>query len=329
MAGKVTGDDLEALVFSRTGAPDDAVLVGPGYGEDAAALQVGEQILVASSDPITFAADRIGDLAVTVATNDVAACGATPRWIMPTLFVPDDDRESLKRIVTQLDDAARDVGVAIVGGHTEFAERDRPLVSTACLGLADRYISTGGAEPGDEIVLTKSAGIEGGAILATDFDALLAEKVSKKTIDAASAGLSETSVVPDAAVLRERATAMHDPTEGGVAAGLLEVARASGVRLEVDRTAVPIREETTALCDAAGVDPLRIFGSGALLATVPDAEVEECLAALEDAGLEAAVIGTVRGLDGGEPELFLDGESITEPIEDDLYPLWAQADSGE
>jgi len=105
------------------------------------------------------------------------------------------------------------------------------------------------------------------------------------------------------------------------------VARASNVRLEVDRDAVPIREETAALCEAAGVDPLRIFGSGALVATVPADALADCLEGLADAGVEAAEIGAVQGLEGGEPELVLDGDSITEPIEDDLYPLWEAADT--
>jgi len=320
MTGKVGSDDLEALVFSRTGAPDDDVLVGPRYGEDAAALRIGDRILVASSDPITFAADRIGSLAVTVSTNDVAACGATPRWIMPTLFVPDDDKKALDRIVAQFDAAAREVGVTIVGGHTEFADRERPLVSTTCLGLADRYISTAGAEPGNELVLTKSAGIEGGAILATDFSTTLADEVPEGTIDEASAGFADTSVVPEATVLRERATAMHDPTEGGVLAGAVEMAVASGVECTIRREAVPVREAVGTVCDAAEIDPLRTFGSGALLAAVPEGEGEAAVADLEERGITAAVIGEVSESD--RPGVRLDDTSFERVPTDELYDLW-------
>lgn len=117
---------------------------------------------------------------------------------------------------------------------------------------------------------------------------------------------------------------MHDPTEGGVAAGLYELARASDVRLEIDRDAVPIREATRLLCDAAGVDPLRIFGSGAVLATVPESDVDAALDGLEATGHEAAAIGTVRE---GDAVLELGDETIREPVEDDLYPLWADADA--
>lgn len=324
MTGKVGSDDLEALVFSRTGAPDDDVVMGPQYGEDAAALRIGDRILVASSDPITFAADRIGHLAVTVAANDVAACGATPRWILPSVFVPDgsdsEGTDALGGIVAQLDATANEVGVTIVGGHTEFADRDRPLVSTTCLGLADDYVPTGGAEPGDELVLTKSAAIEGGAILATDFDDLIADEVPEETIDAASAGFADTSVVPEAAVLRKRATAMHDPTEGGVLAGAIEMAVASGVKCTFRREDVPVREAVRAVCDAAAIDPLRTFGSGALLAAVPDGEGEGAAADCEREGITAAVIGEVSESD--RPGVRLDDTFFERVPRDDMYDLW-------
>jgi hydrogenase expression/formation protein HypE len=338
MTGKVTANDLERVVFPRSGAPDDDVLVGPQYGEDAAALRVGERVLVASVDPITFAADRIGTLAVNIATNDVAACGATPRWIVPTLFVPDDsggddpndessidgsngdDAGTLDRIVVQLDAAARGVGVAIVGGHTEYADRARPLVSTACLGLADRYVPTGGAEPGDELLLTKSAGIEAGAILATDFEELLAADLPEETIEAAEAGLDDTSVAPEAAVLRERATAMHDPTEGGVLAGAIEMAVASDVRCTLRREDVPVREAIAAVCEAAEIDPLRTFGSGALLAAVPEGEGMEAVADCEREGIAAAVIGAIE--ETGEPGVRLDDVFFERAVRDELYDLW-------
>ena len=319
MTGKVDREDLEETVFSRTGAPDDDVLMGPAYGGDAAALRVGERVLVASTDPITFAADRIGTLAVNIATNDVAACGATPRWLVPTLFVPDTSND-LDRIAAQIDGAAREVGAAIVGGHTEYADRTRPLVSTTCLGLADRYVPTGGADPGEEIVLTKSAGIEAGAILATDFEELLAADLPEEVIDAVAAGLDDTSVLPEATVLRERATAMHDPTEGGALTGAIEMAVASGVSLTLRRKDVPLREAVAAVCREAEIDPLRTFGSGALLAAVPEGEGEETVAELESEGITAAVVGRAEATD--EPGVRLDDAVFERAPTDEMYDLW-------
>ena len=322
MPGKVPPEELLEHVFDRTGSPDDAVVQGPAYGEDAAAIDPPEGTLVVSTDPISLAASAVGTLGVHVACNDVAASGADPRWLTVVVMLPDEETP-LETITDDVDAAAREIGATVVGGHSEYVDGlERPIVTLTAMGMTDRFVPTGGAEPGDRIVLTKAAGIEGTAILAADFGDDLG--VDGTTRERAESFFAEISVVEDARAIREYATAMHDPTEGGVAAGLLELALASGVRLTVDREAVPIRPETATLCSAAEVDPLRIFGSGALLATVPDEACGDALEALEAAGLDAAVIGTVED---GEPGLDLGEESITEPVQDDLYPLWEQADA--
>jgi hydrogenase expression/formation protein HypE len=318
MVGKLDPADLAAFVLSRTGAPDDDVEMGPAYGEDAAAIRFGDRLLVASSDPLSLARERLGTLAVHVACNDVAACGADPRWLTNVVFLPDDDPETLDVLTDQVDSEARDLGVAIVGGHSEYVPAlERAMVSMTALGPADEYVPTGGADPGDRILLTKGAGIEGTAILATDFREETGADDS--TLRRAEAFFGEISVVPEAAVLRGSATAMHDPTEGGLLAGVVEMATASGVRIDVEREAVPIREETATLCSAMGVDPLRIFGSGALLAAVPDAATDDTLAALDEAGIAASEIGIARATD--DPGVSLDGERVGR-VRDDLYDCW-------
>lgn len=321
MIGKVTPDDLRDHVFTKTGAHDDAVLIGPTYGEDTAAIDLGDRTLVVNSDPISLATKRIGTLGVYVACNDVAASGADPRWLTVVVFLHDDDPALLDEITDQLDDAATAAGVAIVGGHSEYAaERSRPLLSLTCLGVTDRYIPTGGAEVGDTVILTKGAAIEGTAILATDFEDELRGAVSDAVVDRAAGFFDEISVVAESRIVRDRATALHDPTEGGLIDGLLELAAASGVGLEIDRDAIPIRPETNELCAAVGIDPLRIFGSGALLVTVPNDARAGVLADLDEAGIEAAAIGTVEAAE--EPVVTLDGEEFRSPVRDDLYALW-------
>ena len=320
MIGKVDPESLAALVLGRTGADDDRVLQGPAYGEDTAAIRLEEGVLVVNADPISLAVGRIGTLGVDVAANDVAASGATPAWLTSVVLLPGSP-EALDSITAQLDEAARRLGVAIVGGHSEYAPAlESPMLVLTCFGLADRYVPTGGAEPGDRIVLTKGAGIEATAILATDFREELEGRVPEALLESAEGFYDDVSVVPEAAVLREYANAMHDPTEGGLVDGLFELAAASGVGLDVDAGAIPVREETRRLCEAMGVDPLRTFGSGALLAAVPEGSTEAALAALDGEGIAAAVIGTVTGSD--EPGLVLGGERFDEPVRDDMYALW-------
>jgi len=323
MIGKLD-PDLLARVLSRTGARDDSVLMGPKYGEDAAAMRVGDQLLVVSSDPLSLAKERLGTLAVHVACNDVAASGAEPRWLTNVLFLPNDDEETVDELTSQMDAAARESGVAIVGGHSEYTPAlERPMVSMTAMGLADEFVPTGGAEPGDRVVLTKGAGIEGTAVLATDFRDDLADRLPAELLARAEKFFGDISVLPESRVVRESATAMHDPTEGGLLTGMVELATASGVLLDVDRSAVPVRDETTSICEAMGVDPLRIFGSGALLATVPESEVGGLLDGLDEAGIRASEIGTVEKVDEtADAGVELDGEFVGEAVRDDLYDLW-------
>ncbi|MGM0371155.1 MAG: AIR synthase family protein [Halobacteriota archaeon] len=323
MLGKVPPADLAAHVFDRHGATLESVRQGPAYGEDAAAIDVEDGTMVVSSDPISLAADRVGTLGVHVACNDVAASGGDPTWLTNIIFLPGDaDPSVLDRITAQVDEAASEMGVAIVGGHSEYnPSLDRPLLTLTCMGMADPYVPTGGADPGDEIILTKGVGIEGTAILATDFEAALLESgVDPAIIERAATFYGDIGVHREGTTLRSWATAMHDPTEGGLIDALLELASASEVSVKVDPDAVPIREETAVLTEAMGVDPFRIFGSGGLLATVPAGDLTVALDGLADIGVEAAHIGTVTG--DTPSTLTLGTETFTEPVRDDMYRLW-------
>lgn len=318
MTGKLTPSVLAELVFARAGAASDDVLLGAAFGEDAAAVRVGDRTVVVSTDPVSLAAERIGQIGVAVASNDVAATGATPEYLLDTVLLPTDDPELLDTITAQVDAAARRHDIAIVGGHTEVvAGLDRPLLSLTCFGEAERVVPTSGARPGDRILLTKAAGIEATGVLATDFAADL--DLPTEILDRARACFDDLSVIPEAAVLAPSATAMHDPTEGGVLEGLFELASVSGVSLVVDRDAVPVREVTRAICAAAEVDPLRVLGSGALLATVPESEVDASLRRLANASVEAAEIGRVEA---GDPAVHMGGERYDSPVGDDMYELW-------
>ncbi len=323
--GKFSPADLSDYIFSRTGAANEDLQVGAGYGEDAAAVTTEGGTMVVSTDPISLAADRIGTLGVAIASNDVAACGGVPEWLVDTIFLPEPDVELLDEVTAQLDAEAERLGITIVGGHTEtVAGLSQPLLSLTCMGFAERYVPTSGVAPGDAVILTKAAGIEGTAVLATDFRADLdAAGVDAEVVADATGFFDDVSVLPEATVLAPLATAMHDPTEGGVLNGLVELACASGVRIDLREEAVPVRPATRALCTAMGVDPLRVLGSGALLATVPDDEADGALAALDAAGIDARVIAHAEApASGDDPGVVYDGRWHTGGVRDDMYDLW-------
>jgi hydrogenase maturation factor len=305
--GKLPAEFLGALL-SRLPKADPRVVVGPRVGEDAAVIDFGSTYLVAKTDPITFATDLIGWYAVNINANDIACMGARPRWFLATALLPEGiEPPAVEAIFNQLTEACAKIGVTLVGGHTEVTYGlDRPVIVGCMLGEVspEGLVTSAGARPGDVIVVTKGIAIEGTAVLAREAADLLRQRgVPETVIDRARNFLFDPgiSVVRDAAVAREAVpvTAFHDPTEGGLAAGLLEVGLASGVGFEVEAGKVPVLPECRLICDALGLDPLGLLASGSLLVTVPAQAAPDLLSALERAGIPAAVIGRVLPAEAG------------------------------
>lgn len=319
MIGKLTPEELETFL-TATGVSDPLVQCAGAYGEDAAAITIGDTTLVISTDPVSLAGQRVGTIGINVACNDVAACGADPRWLTSTIFLPDQSEALRRSLADQLDTAAKQLGVTIVGGHSEYMPLlDRPLLVLSAFGTTDRFISTGGASPGDVLVLTKGAAIEATAILSSDFaDDLREGGVDESTIETALTYFEDISVMDDARLLRSDASAMHDPTEGGIVAALVEMANASTVELTVDETAIPIDPVTSACCTTMDIDPLRTFASGSLLASVPSSALDSVRGRFEQADISLAVIGEVSQGTG----VVIGGDRIDSPPRDSMYRLW-------
>jgi hydrogenase expression/formation protein HypE len=301
-------NQLLGQLLARIGCRDPRVIVGPGVGQDAAVIDMGQRLLVAKSDPITFASDLIGWYAVHINANDVACMGARPAWFLATVLLPPGASQSLAEgIFDQILDACRQMQVELVGGHFEITYRlDRPLVVGAMLGEVerDRLVRGSGAQAGDALILTKGIAIEGTAVLAREAaDALRRKGVAADVLETAGGYIFQPgiSVVREAllAVDKTAVHAMHDPTEGGLATALYEMAEASDVGMQLEEAAVSVLPATRAVCQAAGLDPLGLLASGALLIALPPPDSERLLAALAEAGIAAARIGTVTPRDAG------------------------------
>ncbi len=327
--GKLHPDLLTKYVFKRIGVVDPRVVVGPAYGEDAAVIDIGKQYLVVHTDPITAAEELIGWLAVNVACNDVAVTGAKPQWLSITILLPEKSSEEVLDVITsQIDRAAKELGVMVIGGHTEYTPGiDKPIVIATAIGLTPRkrFVKTSNAKPGDYILMTKTAGLEGTAIIATDFeDKLLSLGLSRDLIENAKKFFYRISVVKEALLLYEiEVNAMHDPTEGGILGGLAEIAYSSNVLIEVYEENIPIAPETLEICRVLNLDPLKLISSGVLLASIPQKNVDKALRILRDNGIDAKVIGRVR--EGCGVLLHRkDGrvEKIPKFVEEEIYRLW-------
>jgi hydrogenase maturation factor len=302
--GKLPPELLQALL-DRHPVKDPRVVVGPRLGEDAAVLDMGTRYLVASTDPITFAAEDVAWYALQVNANDVAVRGARPRWFLATLLLP--EHRSTEAAVTSLFDAlgeaCAELEVSLVGGHTEVTPGlDRPVVVGTMLGEVERegLVTTGGAREGDALVLTKGIPLEGAALVARDYGAeALRRGVPSEVVERARRFLRRPglSVVPEAllACRVARVHAMHDPTEGGLATALWELAEAAGVGVRVDRSAILVLPEGEVLCRAFDLDPLGTLASGALLLALDPGDVPAVVRALAGAGIAARQIGEVVG----------------------------------
>ncbi|AEC51078.1 hydrogenase expression/formation protein [Pyrococcus sp. NA2] len=274
--------------------PGDRVLVGPGIGIDATAVDFGDLILVASTDPITGAEERIGFYAVHVNANDVATFGAKPKWFLVTILLPEgSEDDDVIRVMSEIREVAEGMGISIVGGHTEVTPGlKKPIVIGTMLGEVEREkLVLPNPRPGDAIILTKGAGIEGTSIIAHEREEELREVFGKDFVERAKAFINEISVVREALIARDLATAMHDPTEGGIANGLHEMADINDLGFRVFASKIIVRNETKKICQFYDIDPLALISSGSLLISTPRDHAKVLVERLLSHGIEASIIG--------------------------------------
>src|SRR5256886_3714171 len=273
-AGKIPPEILMRTVYTNLGRRDKRVLVGPGIGRDSAAVKQNGTVLVFTADPITGTTSQIGQHSVEINANDIATAGARPKWYLCTILLPIGTREnSLSEIAREIHHTAKRLGITVVGGHTEATPGlDRPIISGFMVGEArGRVRSAENGRPGDRILLTKTVGLEGTAILARDKAALLKKKgVPEGLLKLARSYQEQISVVEEALLTAKLkgVHALHDPTEGGVLNGLWEMAEASGLGIEVWAEKIPVAPATNVICLTLGLDPLKLMSSGTLLLAV-------------------------------------------------------------
>lgn len=323
--GKVPENVLKRSVMKQLHYKRDEVVLGPGIGEDCAALALAEdEIFVMSTDPITGTAKDIGKLAIQITANDLASAGAEPIGVLLTILLPDGTREiALKRIMEQMELACREAKMQILGGHTEVtAVVNQPVVNVAGVAKAKKgkLISTAGARSGMDIVVTKWIGLEGTTIFAKEKETELKEHFPASFVDTAKAFDQYLSVVPEAAVaVKSGVAAMHDVTEGGLFGALWEMAEASGVGLEIDLKKIPIRQETVEICEYFDVNPYGLISSGMMLMASDDGNA--LVHALAEANIPATVIG--KATEGNDRVIVRDEERrfLEPPKTDELYKV--------
>ena len=337
--GKLPNEALAALL-AKLERRDPRVLIGPGIGVDAAVIDNGgPKLLVAKSDPITFATDHIGAYAVHVNANDVACLGARPAWFLATILLPESATPQLaESIFGQIASTCEALGIELVGGHTEITHRlQRPIVSGALLGEVERerLVRPGGARPGDCVILSRGIAIEGTALLAREApDRLSRLGVARSVIKKSQRYLFDPgiSVVAEAMTACDavRVHAMHDPTEGGLATALYELAAAANAGVCVQEAAIEVLPETRTICQAARLDPLGLLASGALLIVVDSGDRDAALRAIAAAGGTARQIGVLWPPEEG---VIMEANNQHRPVprfaRDEVARFFAEEGTGE
>lgn len=326
--GKLPETVLKRSVFQQIQTKRKEVLVGAGIGEDCAVMQLEpDEVFVLSTDPITGTVQDIGRLCIHITANDLASSGAEPVGVLLTALLPENMEESeLREMMCQVEEVCRELKIQVMGGHTEVTRAvKQPLLTVTGVGKVKRdgLITTSGAGPGEDVVVSKWIGIEGTAIIAKEKEMELLSRYPQELVQTAKSFDQYISVVSDAAVARKSGvTAMHDVTEGGIYGALWELAEASGVGLDIDVKKIPIRQETVEVCEFFDLNPYYLISSGCMLMTTPDGY--GLVRALEQAGISAAVIGRTTP---GRERIMRNREEtayLERPKTDELYRIYAE-----
>jgi hydrogenase expression/formation protein HypE len=320
--GKLPIEVLKPMLHSLTAG---GLVVAPDIGIDVGITRTKGEFLVSSSDPITGVVDRIGWYAVNVSANDVATSGIMPDTLNVVALFPDGTRErDIRKIMDEINETAAGLGISVAGGHTEITPKlDRTIVVVTAIGSGDKYVTSGDAKENDSLLLTKTAGIEGTSILAKL--PVVAKQLDTRTRKTAQKLIDKLSIMKEAHIAFEtgKAHAMHDVTEGGVLGSALEMSMAAKLGLGIYREKIPIDPTTREVCSKLKIDPLRLIGSGSLLISCNEYDSKQIIAALSEAKIACAEIGTFlpsateRWLESNGKEERLNPESI----QDELWPI--------
>lgn len=320
--GKISNDLLQSAVFNKNLHKRSEVKVRPNIGEDCSVLKFNsDEDIVLSTDPITGATKNIGKLAVHISCNDVSTSGAEPVGVLVTILLPPKtSEEEFNLIMDDIIGTAHENNIEILGGHTEVTDAvTRPLVSTTVIGKVkeENMLATNGALEGQDIILTKWAGLEGTSILAHEYEDILMNEIGKEYVMAGQNLGKYLSVVEESKVaVKCQVTSMHDVTEGGVMGAVWEIAQCANVGVSINLDKIPVKEETKVICDYFGISPYKLISSGCMLMTT--FQGEKCIEELSKLNITANIIGRVTK--SGQ-YMIRDGvkKEITPPSSDDLY----------
>lgn len=325
--GKLDSELLEKIVFENIHYRRPEVLTRPGIGEDCAVMDFDAYDCVISTDPITAAISDIGRLAIHISCNDVASNGVQPIGIMLAALLPvGTTAEEIEEMMHQAAVAAEALEVEIIGGHTEVTSAvNKPVIVSTAVGRGDKETAgqMGSPKPGDVVMMTKSAGLEGAGIIACDFEKELNEVLTEEELAHAKSLLDRVSVVKEGVLAGKIGTSgMHDVTEGGILGALWEMCNVGKVGAVIRKDRVPVEDVTLKICAHFNIDYMRLISSGCMMILASPEKEEEIKAVLKDAGIQVEIIGAIKEAAEGIV-MVSEGEkqTVDPPAGDELYKV--------
>lgn len=323
--GKIPENVLKRSVLNLIKHRREEVLAGPYVGEDCSIVDMGEEeAVVISSDPVSGPLKDMGIYAVHKAANDVASSGADVIGVMLSVLLPENAEESyLKDLIREAEEACRKLNIEIIGGHTGVTKAvNQPIVTATGIGRINKrdIIKTSGAHPGQEIVMTKWAGMEGTAVLAKAREQELLTRYPAGFIDGAKKLLDYISVIPESKIAKEvGVSSMHDVSEGGIFGALWEIGVSSRAGMEVDLKKIQLKQETVEICEFFDLNPYMLVSGGCMLMVTDHGNL--LADRLKEKGIPAAVIGRIEE---GNDRIIINGDErryLEPPKSDEIYKV--------
>ncbi len=304
--GKISAAVFNELIYPRLGAKNDKVIVGPQHGVDVGIVEIGNQAVSLTCDPVfivpEYGWERAAWFAIHIIASDSVTSGLKPTYLSIDLNLPMAiTKEQLTIMWDVIHQECVKMGITIITGHTaRYTDCHYPMVGGATLvgvGGLDEYVTPKLAKPGDKIIITKGPAIEASGIFATMFPQLLEEKFGAQFSRKAQSIFYKMSVVEDGITAigvgrRDNGvTAMHDATECGVWGGLYEIGQSSALGVRVEKDKIVVEDCVPEICRYFGIDPYASISEGTLILTCRAHRADEIVEALHKRDIKASVVG--------------------------------------
>ncbi len=305
--GKVDRSCLNRVIYPRLGAARREIIVGPKFGVDNAVVRVGSgKVLVATTDPLSFIPGlrprESAWLSVNLLASDLTTSGFAPQYgIFDFNLPPEMGNQEFAEYWRAFHTECKKLGLAIIGGHTgRYQGCGYSVIGGGVMysiGDESRYLTSIMAQNGDDLIITKGAAVETTAVLTRAFPRTIRKVLGTRLFEKAWRYLPKVSTVKDAltaasvGIHRDGVTAMHDATEGGVIAGVMELATASSLGAELDLTSICVSEETREICRFFAINPLTSLSEGTLVIASRPHKTAKVLSKLKSARVRSQVIG--------------------------------------